>query len=58
MSLRVGTEQVKLFASIDTGAEYCLFQRGFAEALLIEPEPSDYREFSTAAGKFALSSMN
>lgn len=52
MSLSAGPETVKLFANVDTGADYCLFERGFAEALLIEVERGTPSEFSTAAGEF------
>lgn len=52
MSLSAGPETVKLFANVDTGADYCLFERGFAEALLIEVERRTPSEFSTAAGEF------
>jgi len=34
----MGAEIVYLFAKIDTGADYCLFERGFAEALSIDVE--------------------
>jgi hypothetical protein len=41
-----------LFASIDTGADHCLFERGYAEALMIEVESGAPLEFGTAAGSF------
>jgi hypothetical protein len=52
VSLSVGLETVKLFAKIDTGADYCLFERGFAEALLLEVERGTPSDFSTATGAF------
>lgn len=52
MVLSAGRETVKLFASVDTGADYCLFDRGIAEARLIELERGTPSDFSTAAGKF------
>jgi hypothetical protein len=52
VSLSAGEETVRLFANVDTGAEYCLFERGFAEALLIELERGTPLDFSTVAGKF------
>jgi len=52
VSLSAGPETVKLFANVDTGADYCLFERGFAEALLIEVERGTPSGFSTAAGEF------
>jgi hypothetical protein len=52
VSLSAGPETVQLFAKIDTGADYCLFERGFAEALLLEVERGTPSDFSTAAGGF------
>jgi hypothetical protein len=52
VSLTAGPETVKLFANVDTGAEYCLFGRGFAEALLIEVERGTPLDVSTVAGDF------
>jgi hypothetical protein len=52
VSLSAGGDPVRLFANIDTGAEYCLFEREFAEALLIELEHGTASDFSTAAGEF------
>src|SRR5260370_5057661 len=51
VSLSAGPETVRLFAKIDTGADYCLFERGFAEALLLEVERGIPSGFSTAAGE-------
>jgi len=52
VTLSAGRETVTLIASVDTGAEYCLFDRGFAEALLIEPEQGIRLDFETVAGRF------
>lgn len=52
VSLRMGAEIVNLFAKIDTGADYCLFERGFAEALSIDVERGTQLSFSTVAGQF------
>jgi hypothetical protein len=52
VSLSAGRETVRLFASVDTGAEFCLFERGFAEALLIELEQGTLTDFVTVAGTF------
>lgn len=52
ISLSAGLETVRLFASVDTGADYCLFERGFAEALLIDLEQGIPSDFATAAGTF------
>jgi hypothetical protein len=43
---------VKSFAKIDTGAEHCVFERGFAEALLIDVESGTPLRFSTVTGEF------
>jgi hypothetical protein len=48
----MGAEIVNLFAKIDTGADYCLFERGFAEALSIDVERGTQLSFSTVAGQF------
>jgi len=52
VALRAGAEAVQLFASVDTGADFCLFERGFAEALLIELERGTPLDFTTVAGNF------
>ena len=52
VSLSAGPETVKLFANVDTGAEHCLFERGFAEALLLDVERGTPLTFSTVAGEF------
>ena len=52
VALSAGPEMVRLFAKIDTGADYCLFERGYAEALLLEVERGTSSDFSTAAGEF------
>lgn len=52
VALSAGPETVQLFAKIDTGADYCLFERGYAEALLLEVERGTSSDFSTAAGEF------
>ena len=52
VALRAGSQTVRLFANIDTGAEYCLFERGYAEALSLEVERGTPLDFSTVAGTF------
>jgi hypothetical protein len=52
VSLSAGRETVQLFAKIDTGADFCLFERGFADALLLEVERGTPLDFTTAAGEF------
>ena len=51
--LRLSPEQeVRLEAKLDTGADYCLFRRQYAEALGLNVESGDRQRFSTAAGPF------
>ena len=52
VSLSAGAVTVKLFAKVDTGAEHCTFERGFAEMLLIDVERGTPLTFSTVAGGF------
>lgn len=52
VSLSSGRDTVNLFAKVDTGADYCLFERGFADALLIEVEHGTPLDFATVAGEF------
>jgi len=52
VSLRSGADTVKLFAKVDTGAEDCLFDRGFGEALGIEVERGVLKNYATVAGEF------
>ncbi len=48
--LRYGDLQTKCLAKVDTGAEFCLFERGVADDLEIDVK-SGYREkFSTLGG--------
>jgi hypothetical protein len=41
---------VRLAAKIDTGAEFCLFQRGYGEMLGIDVEAGERKELRTANG--------
>jgi hypothetical protein len=50
--LSIGSASVKLAARVDTGAQNCLFQRDYAEALSIDVETGTRQGFSTAAGNF------
>ena len=52
VSLSVGGDPVKVFAKIDTGATYCFFERGLAEALLIDVERVPPIPVSTMGGTF------
>ena len=51
--LRLSPEQeVRLEAKLDTGADYCLFRREYAELLGLDVESGHRLPFSTAAGRF------
>jgi len=52
IELGYGPNRVKLTAKVDTGAEFCLFQRGFGEALGIEVEAGERKELHTANSTF------
>jgi hypothetical protein len=52
VTLTIGSETIQSFAKIDTGADYCFFDRGLAEALRIDVEHGILRSFSTVAGPF------
>jgi len=52
VSLRVSDVSLDLTAKIDTGADYCMFERGYAEALAIDVEKGELREFSSMGGSF------
>ncbi len=44
--------QVQLSAKVDTGAEYCIFQRAYAEGLGIEVEKGEHMPMHTATSRF------
>jgi hypothetical protein len=50
--LRIGARQVRLAASVDTGASFCLFGAEVAEALGLTLERGDRMRFRTANGGF------
>jgi len=52
ISLRAGTKVVQSFAYVDTGAEFCVFDRGIADGLLIELDHGTRMDFTTVAGRF------
>ena len=52
IELGYGPNRAKLTAKVDTGAEFCLFQRGFGEALGIEVEAGERKELHTANSTF------
>jgi predicted aspartyl protease len=49
--LNNGAERVKLLAHADTGASYCLFERGHAEMLNLDVEAGEPMAFRTATGR-------
>ena len=52
MLLCCNEEEVDLEAKLDTGAEYCVFERSYAEALGLQVEAGELVMFSTATGRF------
>jgi Aspartyl protease len=52
VELSVGESKVRLHAKVDTGASWCIFQREYAEQLIINVEAGEARQFSTATGLF------
>jgi hypothetical protein len=52
IELGYGRNRVRLTAKIDTGAEFCLFQREFGEALGIDVETGERKELRTANSTF------
>jgi hypothetical protein len=50
--LSAGPKRVELFASLDTGAAYCVFQRIYARALGLELERGVPMNFATANSRF------
>jgi hypothetical protein len=52
VSLSSGTGSVRLFAKVDTGASYCMFERGVAEILSIDVEKGTPIRISSVGGPF------
>lgn len=51
--IRLSTDRsVDLFAKIDTGAEWCIFQRAYAEMLDLPIEEGEPKTFATGTGLF------
>lgn len=51
--LRHGQDnEVQLPAKVDTGADYCLFERTYAESLGIEVESGHHMPFTSVGGEF------
>jgi hypothetical protein len=47
IELSYGGNSVRLTAKIDTGTEFCLFQRGYGESLGIDVEAGERKELRT-----------
>lgn len=52
VTLRFGERTVNFPSQIDTGATYCIFERGYAETLGLSVESGVPIRFSTAMGSF------
>jgi hypothetical protein len=52
IALSTGRNLVTLTASVDTGASFCIFERGYGESLGIDVESGMLTRFSTATGTF------
>lgn len=52
VTLRFGERTVSFPAQIDTGATFCVFERGYAETLGLTVESGEAIRFSTAIGSF------
>ena len=50
--LKAGENSVRLAASIDTGATFCIFRNELAEALGLDPENAAVKRFRTANSSF------
>jgi len=50
IELGYGEKRVQLAARIDTGADYCLFQRGYGEAIGIQIESGEKASLATLSG--------
>jgi hypothetical protein len=52
VSLLLSGISLNVMAKIDTGSDYCMFERGYAESLEIDVETGEQKEFVTMAGSF------
>ena len=52
VTLRFGKRTVSFPAQIDTGATFCVFERGYAETLGLTVESGELIRFTTATGSF------
>ncbi len=53
VTLSTGRQSVELFATLDTGAAHCIFERRYADMLGIEAESGRMQSFRTVAGLFS-----
>src|SRR4051794_33496102 len=51
--LWAGDRHERVFAKLDTGSTYCVFERWCAESLQLDVESGRYQRFRTATGSFA-----
>ena len=52
VTLRLGQSTVRCPARVDTGASFCVFERGYADTLGLAVETGSPLRFSTAMGSF------
>jgi hypothetical protein len=52
ITLAIGRESVELLAKLDTGADYCIFERKYGEMLGLDVESGRLQPFRTVAGSF------
>jgi len=52
IGLRISGRSVRLLAKVDTGASFCIFNRGYAEQLGLEVESGIHQVVSTVTGEF------
>jgi hypothetical protein len=52
ITLRVGQSTASFPAQLDTGAAFCVFERGYAETLGLEVESGSPLRFDTVVGSF------
>jgi hypothetical protein len=52
VTLRLGQSTVRFPARLDTGATFCVFERGYAETLGLAVETGSLLRFSTVVGSF------
>jgi hypothetical protein len=51
---RLGLQEMRLEAKVDTGSSYCIFQRGYGEHLGLDIESGHRQTVGTAVGSFTV----